>query len=131
MDFVDFLIPMQADKLQLNDKVYLGQERFGTLLTCSSLSPIVVSDNYTHKKYTLKADETVFLPDPVLQYIHEYLPDYKNHTEYVRLHQLMGIANNCEFEKHFKEEGTIQGIYDEIRILYARLFTRARKNSYQ
>lgn len=120
----DFLIPMQAANLNVGDKVYLGEERFGKLLTCKTLYPITVADNSSQTEYTLASNETVYIPDPIMQYIIGRIPDYQSTQEYIQLEHLMAIINSADFTERF-DAAVTANMLQEARYLYAKLFRMA------
>lgn len=126
----DFLIPVQANQVHIGDKFYLGQERFGKLFKCISVNPIVVSENISHTEYTLDAKEYVYLPDPIIQFIHEYINDCEKVPEYDEFAKLMAVFASSDYMQQFSPEA-IEEMHIRMRYLYGRLFTRARAAAFK
>lgn len=124
----DFLISMPASNLHIGDKIYLGEERYGKLLTCKSLSPITATDSFLQTEYILEENETVYLPDPVMQYIIEYIPDYFKLQDYIQLENFMAIINSADLTEKLDPD-VAENLHNKVRYLYARLFQMARKHS--
>ena len=126
----DLLIPVFASELHIGDKLYLGEERFGKLFTCKTVSPIVVSDSFSQSEYTLDPKEPVLIPDDIIQFIHEYLPDYENNPDYIELLHIISIINSSDYMEQFSAE-VVDSMYTQSRLLYSKLFAQARKHCFK
>lgn len=123
----DFLIPTQASSLRIGDQLYLGEERYGKLLICKSLSPIVVKDQTGRTEYTLNPDETVYLPDSIMEYIYENLGYIETNPNYIELSELMAIWRSADYTEHFSSFEIVENMQNKILYLKSKLFSEAHK----
>ena len=127
----DFLIPVAASDLRIGDKVYLGEERFGKLFTCISVSPVIVSDRVSHTEWTLKPEEQAYMPDPVIQFVYEYINHYETDPDYIELSRLMAVLNASDLNEQITDPEVIDNMRVKMRYLYGRLFIKARASAFK
>lgn len=127
----DFLIPVPASDLRIGDKVYLGEERFGKLFTCISVSPVIVSDRVSHTEWTLKPEEQAYMPDPVIQFVYEYINHYETDPDYIELSRLMAVLNASDLNEQITDPEVINNMRVKMRYLYGRLFIKARASAFK